>query len=137
MLQDEISSLGDSLKKRRKELNVSLKEVENPTSIRVRSEAIEEGDLSKLISPVYAKGFIKQYAVYLGLDGEGLVKEYTTLFSMPLQQDFSYGIGTMRREIAIRRALNGFHKCFGVRLLCVGYCLVCCKVSWCYLVLTM
>lgn len=88
--------LGDSLKQRRSERNISLREVENATSIRTAYlHAIEEGEMNKLISPVYAQGFVRQYATYLGLDADKILREYPELFSRPIDQDFSYGIGTL------------------------------------------
>jgi cytoskeletal protein RodZ len=93
---EEIQNIGEAIKTRRKELNISLKEVETATSIRMNYlQAIEEGDMQKLISPVYAQGFIKQYASFLGLDGEALLKEHNNLFRRADTQDFAYGIGTL------------------------------------------
>lgn len=88
--------IGDSLKLRRKEMNLSLKEAENATSIRmIYLQALEEGEMGKLISPVYAQGFFKQYASFLGLDGEGLVRQHPEVFNRPEAQEFAYGIGTL------------------------------------------
>lgn len=95
MSEEELQHFGETFKKRRKELNFSLKEVENATSIRMNYlQAIEEGEVNKLISPVYAQGFIKQYANFLGLDGEAFVRDNAELFTTG-SQDFAYGIGTL------------------------------------------
>lgn len=92
----ELKSLGDTLKQKRKERNLSLKEVENATSIRTNYlQAIEEGDFNKLISPVYAQGFIKQYASFLGVDGDKIVRQNPEIFNKHEKQEFSYGIGTL------------------------------------------
>lgn len=94
--QNELKSLGEILKNRRKEMNLSLKEAENATSIRTSYlNSIEEGDVSKLISPVYAQGFVKQYAIYLGLDGDKIIKDHPHVFAKAEAQEFSYGIGTL------------------------------------------
>ncbi|MFN4174323.1 MAG: helix-turn-helix domain-containing protein, partial [Parachlamydiaceae bacterium] len=96
MTEEENLKLGDIFKRRRKELNISLKEVESATSIRMNYlSAIEEGDYAKLISPIYAQGFVKQYAGFLGLDGEDLVRNHQHLFSQSGAHDFAYGIGTL------------------------------------------
>ncbi len=96
MSKQSIKDLGDSLKQRRKERNLSLKEAENATSIRMNFlQAIEEGEISKLISPVYAQGFIKQYSSFLGIDSDKVYREHPEIFGKPEVQDFSYGIGTM------------------------------------------
>lgn len=88
--------LGDELRNKRNELNLSLKEAENGTSIRMSYlKAIEEGDLNSIISPIYAEGFVKQYANYLQLDGERLIKENRELFVRHQNQSFDYGIGTL------------------------------------------
>lgn len=92
----DLKSLGESLKQRRKEMNLSLKEAENATSIRMTYlQSIEEGEANKLISPVYAQGFVKQYSAFLGLDGDKIVKEHPHIFNRPEAQEFSYGIGTL------------------------------------------
>lgn len=92
----ETKNVGDLLRTRRKEMNVSLKEAENATSIRiVFLQALEEGEMNKLISPVYAQGFYKQYASFLGLDGEQIVRENPQVFNRHGVQEFVYGIGTL------------------------------------------
>lgn len=90
------NSIGEILRQKRKEMNLSLKEAENATSIRTSYlHALEEGDMSKLISPIYAQGFFKQYASFLGLDGEKMVRDNPGLFTKAETQEFSYGIGTL------------------------------------------
>lgn len=91
-----MKSLGETFKKRRAERNISLKDAENATSIRMSYlHSIEEGEVSKLISPVYAQGFVKQYAIFLGLDGDSIIKEHPEIFNQTHDQEFSYGIGTL------------------------------------------
>lgn len=95
-MKEKMKEVGEALKQRRKEMNLSLKEAENATSIRLSYlQSIEEGEVNKLISPVYAQGFVKQYAVFLGLDGEQIVRDYPEIFLRPEAQEFSYGIGTL------------------------------------------
>ena len=92
----DLKGIGDMLRSRRKELNMSLKDVENSTSIRTGYlQAIEDGQMERLISPIYAQGFVKQYAIFLGLDGERLVADGADIFKKPINQDFAYGIGTL------------------------------------------
>ena len=91
-----VRNVGDLFKHRRSEMNLSLREVENATSIRISYlQAIEEGKISHAISPVYAKGFVTQYATFLGLDGESLVRDNPHIFRAPAEQEFTYGIGTL------------------------------------------
>lgn len=96
MVQEDFKKTGELFRQRRKELNVSLKEVENTTSIRIAHlQAIEEGELKKLLSPIYAKGFVRQYAAFLGLDGEKIIEENRHCFHTSSPHEFSYGIGTL------------------------------------------
>jgi len=95
-VQEEMKAVGDFFKQRRKESNLSLKEVENATSIRINYlHSIEEGEVHKLISPVYAQGFVKQYAHFLGIDGDKIIGEHPRIFNRSAQQEFAYGIGTL------------------------------------------
>jgi cytoskeletal protein RodZ len=95
-MKDKMRNIGDIFKQRRKEMNLSLKEAENATSIRTGYlQAIEEGEMGKLISPVYAQGFLRQYASFLGIDGDRIIKENLDIFSKTEAQEFSYGIGTL------------------------------------------
>lgn len=96
MLTEEIKDIGETFKKRRKELNLSLKEVENATSIRMAYlQALEDGEMEKMISPVYAQGFLKQYANFLGVDGEAIIRDHPDVFNRKQTQEFAYGIGTL------------------------------------------
>lgn len=98
MAQD-LKTIGDHLKRRRTELNLSLKEAENATSIRqTQLQSIEEGHIDKLISPVYAQGFVKQYAAFLGLDGEKIIRDNVEVFhknSFKFSPEKYYDIGSL------------------------------------------
>jgi cytoskeletal protein RodZ len=93
--------LGAFIRSRREEKGFSLKEVENATSIRhAYLQAIEEGHLGKLISPIYAHGFISKYAVFLDLDPEQLLSDHPYVMKIlterqPETQEFTLGIGTL------------------------------------------
>lgn len=96
MVKEEAKKFGEIFKERRKEMNISLKEAENATSIRMNYlQSIEEGEMQKLISPVYAHGFLRQYAIFLGIDGEKIIRDHPEVFIKANTQEFSYGIGTL------------------------------------------
>lgn len=96
-MPDESKSLGDRLKQKREEMKVSLKEAETATSIRVNFlQAIEEDKILTVISPVYAQGFVRQYATYLGFDPEVVMRENPDLMIRSKKEpEFIYGIGTL------------------------------------------
>ena len=69
--------IGPILEKKRREKGLSLKEVEQATKIRTRYlEGLEREDPTSLPDPVYARGFLKTYANFLGLNGEQLSREF-------------------------------------------------------------
>lgn len=64
-----MGELGDLLRRTREEKGLLLEQVEQETRIRVQFlEALEEEDYDRLPAPVYVKGFLRNYAAYLGLD---------------------------------------------------------------------
>ena len=101
----ELKGVGELFKAKRQELNLSLKEAENATSIRSSYlEAIEEGEIDQYISGVYALGFMKQYAQFLGVDIEHMIRQNPQVFHMPAEKhEFSYGIGTLE----VRGSMGG------------------------------
>jgi cytoskeletal protein RodZ len=95
-MSEDLQAVGQLFSQKRKEMKLSLKEVESATSIRIGYlESIEAGQMENVISPIYAQGFVKQYAAFLGLDGDKIVSENSEVFRRPINQEFSYGIGTL------------------------------------------
>ena len=77
--------IGDILRKERERQKLTVRDVEQGTSIRsVYIEALENGDYDKLPGEVYAKGFVKNYAGFLNLDAETLSKEFSAELSPPV-----------------------------------------------------
>ncbi len=69
--------IGAILREARQRREIELSEVEAATRIRGRYlRAIEDEDWEVLPGDVYARGFIRTYASFLGLDGERLAGEY-------------------------------------------------------------
>lgn len=72
-------TVGSELKARREALGYALHKVEVATKIRGRYlQAIEADDYANLPNDVYSRGFVRQYANYLGLPGAQLAKRYQT-----------------------------------------------------------
>ena len=69
--------VGYTLRQERERQNLSVNDIEEGTSIRATYiEAIENGEYDKLPGKVYTKGFIKNYAKFLGLDTDAVAKEF-------------------------------------------------------------
>jgi cytoskeleton protein RodZ len=79
-----VETLGAYLKTKRESLNISLQEISQVTRIR-RSilEAIENNRYDLLPPKVFAQGFIKSYASYLGLDESEVIRRYFDLVEKP------------------------------------------------------
>ena len=77
MTQREPTKLGEVLRTAREAKFIDLARVERDTKIRVHYlAALERGDYRELPAPVYTKGFLRNYGLYLGLDPEYLVDLY-------------------------------------------------------------
>jgi cytoskeleton protein RodZ len=74
--------IGSSLREARMRQQLELSQVERDTRIRAKYlGALEEERFEVLPAPAYAKGFLRTYADYLGLDGQRFVDEYSTRFA--------------------------------------------------------
>jgi transcriptional regulator with XRE-family HTH domain len=72
-----ILPLGQILRAEREKKSLSLSEVAEGTRVKVQVlEAIENNDFRDMPATVYAKGFIKLYAEFLGLDPAPLIAQY-------------------------------------------------------------
>lgn len=70
-------AIGESLRGARLRRGIDLAEVERVLKIRVKYlRALEEDAWELLPAPAYARGFLRTYADFLGLDGDALVVEY-------------------------------------------------------------
>lgn len=71
--------LGDLLRRRRNELNLSLDQIERSTHIRKKYlKLIEAGDYANLANDIYTKGYIKNYADHLGFESKEILKLYSS-----------------------------------------------------------
>lgn len=64
-------TVGEILSEKRKELNLNLEDIEKETKIRQKYlKAIEDNNFSQIQESTIAKGFIRNYALNLGLSAE-------------------------------------------------------------------
>src|SRR5512135_3345055 len=70
-------SLPERLAAARERKGVDLTRAERDTKIRARYlSALERGDYRELPGAVYTKGFLRNYAIYLGLDPEDVLRQW-------------------------------------------------------------
>jgi len=75
--EKEVISAGEHLRVKREKLGVPLEEVARVTRIaRGYLKALEDDDYDRLPSAAYAKGFLRVYAQYLGLNEEDVLELY-------------------------------------------------------------
>ena len=69
--------VGERLAAARERKGVDLHRAERDTKIRIRYlAALERGDFRDLPGAVYTKGFLRNYALYLGLDPEDVLRQW-------------------------------------------------------------
>lgn len=99
-----MSSLGERFRSAREARGLTLSEVSE--QIRIRSvylAAIEEENWGAIGAPVYARGFIRTYARFLGLDGEAAIASSAVLTSSvpssgpPSEEELAIARGSERR----------------------------------------
>lgn len=82
--------LSDLFSRRRKELELSLDDIEKNTHIRKKYlRLLEKGDYANLSNDVYTRGYVKNYAEFLGFDTKEILKLYS---SERLQYEQTIGI---------------------------------------------
>jgi Helix-turn-helix domain/RodZ C-terminal domain len=115
-----VFEIGSSLREARERQKLELSQVEGATRIRARYlQAFEDERFDILPGAAYAKGFLRTYADYLGLDAQQFVAEYNTRFA-PTEEPQAAAPVRIRRP---RRLL-------GLRLLIVPVALAVGLVAW-------
>lgn len=75
-----MTSIGQRLKEAREDQRLTLDKVFEATRIRIQYlQALEADDLSVMPSPVQARGYLRNYAEYLGLDVDKMLDELRQL----------------------------------------------------------
>lgn len=70
-------TLGERMKKMRGERCLSLQDISKTTKIQVKYlEYIEDGAYLKLPADVYVRGFLRSYAIFMGLNEQALIKQF-------------------------------------------------------------
>jgi cytoskeleton protein RodZ len=98
-------TIGQRLKIEREEQRLTLEKVFEATRIRVPYlQALEADDLSVLPSPVQARGYLRNYAEFLGLDFESILEE---MHATSLQQASGKVVGPADETASAPQMNNG------------------------------
>lgn len=83
-------TIGEFLAENRRKQGKSVRDVEKATKIGAKYiEAIENDDYAQFAAPVYAKGFIRNYADFLAVDPAPLIRQFNIEHGTPARQDHS------------------------------------------------
>src|SRR5438034_8470643 len=93
--------IGSSLREARVRRKLELSQVEADTRIRAKYlMALESNRFEALPAPAYAKGFLRTYADYLGLDAQRFVDEYNARFAPEEEPPAPSPVRIRRRRFA-------------------------------------
>jgi len=120
-----VEKIGDVLRNTRQVKGISLREVEEATKIRQRYlEALENSDYEQIPGRVYALGFLRNYARFLGLDAQELIERFKAEY--PVKEDLQpvEEIGSSIHGLASRKK--------NLLLLILGVFIFLWSVNWLY-----
>ncbi len=101
----DLIEIGATLRETRESRGLSIEAVEEKTKIAHGViTALEEGNREKFPHPVYARGFVRSYAMVLGLDAADLCQHFAREYPVPTESDQpeakSSGIRVRERDTA-------------------------------------
>jgi len=77
--ESDAGSFGTWLRRQREIREIPLREISEVTKISIRYlEALEQDRFDVLPAPVFAKGFLREYARFVGLDPDEVINSYLT-----------------------------------------------------------
>jgi cytoskeletal protein RodZ len=75
------SDFGARIRQAREQRGISLREIAETTKISVSVlEALERNDISRLPGGIFSRGFVRSYAVEIGVDPEQTVRDFMAQF---------------------------------------------------------
>lgn len=84
----DLIEIGTALRQARERRGLSIEAVEERTKIAPSViTALEEGNRDRFPHPVYARGFVRSYALLLGLDAAELCSHFSREYPVPTEAD--------------------------------------------------
>ncbi|WP_072867034.1 helix-turn-helix domain-containing protein [Desulfofundulus thermosubterraneus] len=94
--------IGNVLREARQARGVSLEQVEEETKIRRKYlEALEEEAFDVLPGRVYVRGFLRNYARFLGLDAEALVARFEEMLPLEETQPVTQPLAGVEKKLRL------------------------------------
>jgi cytoskeleton protein RodZ len=117
-----VFEIGATLREARVRKRLTLQQAEDDTKIRVKYlQAMENEEFDALPGATYAKGFLRGYATYLGLDPEIILDEYRSRYRQPPDKGPFAGSSTLRPRHHRRRSGLAFVAVVAVLILVLIY----------------
>ena len=99
--KEDSESFGTWLRRQRELREITLREIADTSKISLRYlQALEDDRFELLPAPVFAKGFLRQYARYVGIDPEEAVNFYLTADGLAKEEEEDEPV-TQRRPRAV------------------------------------
>jgi cytoskeleton protein RodZ len=100
--------IGEVLRGSRARQGLDMRTVEERTKIRIKYlRALESENWEVLPGPAYAKGFLRTYARFLGIDADALVDEYRRQVEVARQTPYGIADGVLERHRRPSESSNG------------------------------
>lgn len=116
----EGGSFGEWLRRQREMREISLRDIAERTKISLRYlEAMEDDRFDVLPAPIFAKGFLREYARYVGLSPDEVVNHYLS-FHQPEEIDDPGDVTLAALERERKRKRKGGGWTWGLFLLLAG-----------------
>lgn len=81
MVEQPKPDFGIKMKRLREERGVTLRQIADATKLSMGAlEALERDDISRLPGGIYTRGFVRSYAIEVGLDPEQAVRDFIVQF---------------------------------------------------------
>ena len=95
----EMQELGRKLYEERMRQGLSLEHIQDETKISLNFlKALEDGDVDQLPHPVYAKGFMQNYARFLGLDWQSMGEAFSKIYHAEEESESLEELPTVLKE---------------------------------------
>jgi transcriptional regulator with XRE-family HTH domain len=95
----DMQTMGQQFKEAREKRGLTLSQIAAQTHIKMQHlEMMERDDFSKMPAPMYARGFIRMYASFLGLDSAPLIEEYAARQQIPVEEPSPKPVAPSRTE---------------------------------------
>lgn len=106
--EPESASFGDWLRRQREMREISLRDIADRTKISLRYlQAMEDNRFDLLPAPIFAKGFLREYARYVGLSPDEVVNHYLAVQQPKVEDEAVKKDQTLSGQILSGQTLSG------------------------------